>query len=87
MRQNLTGLYHLVNNEEISKYDLLRLFNEYSNRNRTVIHAKDTFVNNKSLLDTRRELDHIVPSYRIMVQEQAEWMENHRDFYRCYLEK
>ncbi|MEY8426288.1 SDR family oxidoreductase [Lachnospiraceae bacterium 46-15] len=85
--QNLTGLYHLVNNEEISKYELLRLFNEYSNQNRTVIHEKDTFVNNKSLLDTRQELKHVVPSYRDMVQEQAEWIESHRDLYSCYLKK
>ena len=43
LRQKLTGLYHLVNNEVISKHDLLCLFNMYMNDNKTVIHENGSF--------------------------------------------
>lgn len=83
LQQGLTGLYHLVNNKEISKHDLLCLFNRYLNENKTEIHENGSFSNNKSLLDTRQELNHEVPSYETMICEMAEWMENHRELY-CY---
>lgn len=84
MGQNLTGLYHLVNNQDISKYDLLCLFNRYMNDNRTVIHQNGSFVNDKSLVDTRLELHHTIPSYEDMVAELAEWMRNHSQIYEQY---
>ncbi len=82
--QNLTGLYHLVNNTVISKYDLLCLFNQYMNDNKTLIHQNGSFVNDKSLEDTRLELQHTIPSYETMIQELAEWMRNHADIYKQY---
>ncbi len=84
MEQYLTGLYHLVNNEEISKYDLLCLFNKYMNNNRTVIHQNGSFINDKSLIDTRGELRRQIPSYEVMVQELAKWMHAHAQIYRQY---
>lgn len=82
--QNLTGLYHLVNNEVISKYELLCLFNQYMNDNRTVIHQNGSFINDKSLVDTRRELLHQVPSYEVMIKELAEWIKDHAQLYSQY---
>ena len=84
MRQNLTGLYHLVNNTVISKHDLLCLFNKYMNNNRTVIHQNGSFINDKSLIDTRGELRRQIPSYEVMVQELAKWMHAHAQIYRQY---
>lgn len=84
LRQKLTGLYHLVNNEVISKHDLLCLFNMYMNDNKTVIHENGSFSNDKSLEDTRLELNHKIPSYEIMIQELAEWMKNHSKVYGQY---
>lgn len=86
MKQELTGLYHLVNNTDISKYDLLCLFNQYMNDNRTVIHQNGSFINNKSLIDTRLELHHSIPSYEDMVAELAEWMRSHSEIYKQYFE-
>ncbi len=84
IEQNLTGLYHLVNNTVISKYDLLCLFNRYMNNNKTTIHQNGSFVNDKSLIDTRQELHHTIPSYEDMIKELAEWMHNHSEIYRQY---
>lgn len=84
LEQNLTGLYHLVNNEVISKHDLLCLFNRYMNDNKTVIHENGSFSNDKSLVDTRLELNHKIPSYEVMIQELAEWMQNHAKVYSQY---
>lgn len=84
MKQNLTGLYHLVNNTVISKHDLLCLFNKYMNNDRTVIHQNGSFINDKSLVDTRGELHHRIPSYEVMVQELAVWMHDHEQIYRQY---
>lgn len=85
MKQGLSGLYHLVNNTVISKYELLCLFNRYMNDNRTVIHQNGSFINDKSLEDTRLELLHKIPSYEIMVQELAAWMHAHPKLYAQYL--
>ncbi len=85
MKQGLTGLYHLVNNKVISKYELLCLFNRYLNENRTVIHQNGSFINDKSLEDTRLELQHKIPSYEVMIQELAVWMQKHPWLYAQYL--
>ena len=84
MEQYLTGLYHMVNNTVISKHDLLCLFNKYMNNNRTVIHQNGSFINDKSLIDTRGELRRQIPSYEVMVQELAKWMHAHAQIYRQY---
>ena len=84
MEQELTGLYHLVNNKDISKYELLCLFNRYMNDNKTVIHQNGSFINDKTLVDTRLELQHTIPSYEEMIAELAEWMHNHAEIYKQY---
>lgn len=82
--QNLTDLYHLVNNDVISKHDLLCLFNKYMNDNKTVIHENGSFSNDKSLVDTRQELKYKILSYEDMVRELAEWMQSHAEIYKQY---
>ena len=84
LNQNLTGLYHLVNNQVISKYELLCLFNKYMNNNRTIIHENGSFSNDKSLEDPRQELTYRILSYEDMVRELAEWMRKHEKVYRQY---
>ena len=84
MEQKLTGLYHLVNNKDISKYELLCLFNRYMNDNKTVIHQNGSFANDKTLVDTRLELRYTIPSYEEMIAELAEWMRNHSEIYKQY---
>lgn len=79
-----TGLYHLVNNQDIPKHDLLVLFNKYCREKSIEIGVNDTLVNDKTLRNTREYPPLEVPSYEVMIQEMAEWMKGHPDFYKQY---
>ena len=79
-----TGLYHLVNNEDIPKHDLLVLFNKYCRANSIEISANDTLENDKTLRNTRAHQPFTVPTYEVMIQEMAEWMKGHPALYQQY---
>lgn len=84
IRENLSGLYNLVNNESISKYDLLCLFNHYFKDDKLTIHKTDTVCLDKSLRHKRDDFSFIVPSYEQMVAEMKKWVNNHTDLYSHY---
>lgn len=65
---NLTGLYHLVNNEKISKYELLKLFAKYTGKNIEIEEYKDCY-SDKSLINTRKDFNFKVSSYEKMIEE------------------
>lgn len=79
-----TGLYHLVNNEDIPKHDLLVLFNTYCRQEQIEIGKNSTLENDKTLRNTRDCQPFKVPSYEVMVREMCEWMNQHRDLYKQY---
>lgn len=84
-REDLTGLFNLVNNESISKYDLLKLFNTYFRDDSITIKPSDSLRLDKSLRCTRMdEFSFKVPSYEQMVIEMKEWVDNHKDLYPFY---
>jgi len=76
----LTGLVHLTNNEAISKYNLLRVFNTVFEKNLTILGEKD-YICNKSFICTNDKITFIVPPYKEMLEEQKEFMLNHKSFY------
>lgn len=78
------GLYHLVNNQDISKHDLLVLFNQYCRKKRIQIGINDTLENDKTLRNTREDQPFAVPSYETMVQEMADWIKAHPELYKQY---
>lgn len=82
----LTGIYNLVNNQNISKYDLLELFNKYSNKN-LKIEKINGIIQDKSLYRTRDDFSFVVPSYDIQVKELYEWIDSHKEFYPHYITK
>lgn len=84
--QNLTGIYNLVNNETINKFDLLRLFNKHMKSEKLEILPSDDVVIDKSLVNNRTDFEFVVPSYEQMVIEMREWIENHRNLYPHYIE-
>lgn len=53
--KNLTGLYNLVNNETISKFELLKLFNKYMNDGQNEILPSDKLSLDKSLINNRTD--------------------------------
>lgn len=84
IEQNLTGLYHLVNNNTISKFELLKLFSILK-RDYTEIIPDDKVKVDKSLVDTRRSFDFTVPDYKQMADEIGVWIDNHKVLYPHYL--
>lgn len=81
-----TGLYHLVNNDTISKNDLLQLFNSGFRNNPIEIAENDTVISDRSLVCTSEGQRFSVPGYKQMIMELADWMEDHRELYGQYEE-
>lgn len=84
IQQNLCGLYNLVNNQNISKYGLLTLFNKYCKSNPIEVIPSDELVLDKTLICTRNDFHFNVPSYEQMVIEMKEWIDSHKDIYPEY---
>lgn len=66
--QNISGIYHLTNNEKTSKYDLLKLFAKYTGKE-IKINKYEDYYSDKTLIDTRKEFNYTVPSYEEMIKE------------------
>ncbi|MFD1927502.1 SDR family oxidoreductase [Sporosarcina siberiensis] len=84
LKENLTGLYNLVNNENICKYELLKLFNKHIDEGKIEILPSDKLTQDKSLINNRTDFSFEVPSYEVMVLEMMEWIENHKELYPHY---
>jgi dTDP-4-dehydrorhamnose reductase len=84
IKQNLTGIYHLVPRENISKFDLLNLFKEVFRREGIIIKPKDMPEIDKTLINTRKDFDFEVSDYRKMVEEMKEWIDSHKTLYKHY---
>jgi len=80
INSNLSGLYHVVNNEKIDKYSLLKLFQKYFKTD-IVINKKSDYVSDKSIISTRNDFNFNVPSYEDMIIEMKEWILNHPNLY------
>lgn len=85
LEENLTGLYNLANNDVISKFNLLKLFNKQIRDEEISILPNDSVKVDKSLVNGRNDFSFVVPSYEQMVIEMKEWIENHKELYPHYL--
>jgi len=84
--EGITGLNHVVNNEFISKYDLLKLFSTSFNKN-IKINVNDSVVSEKTLIRTEESYNFNVPSYEKMVEEMKDWVLQHPELYPTLLQK
>lgn len=84
IKEKLTGLYNLVNNESINKFDLLGLFNKYFRNGKIVITPNDKLQLDKSLRHKRTDFSFQIPSYEQQVREMSDWVNSHKDFYPHY---
>ena len=84
LKENLTGLYNLVNNESINKYDLLGLFNKYFRAEEVKINPNGKLQLDKSLRRKREDFSFVVPSYEQQVKEMREWVDAHPTLYPHY---
>lgn len=82
--QNLSGLYHLVPPEGISKYELLRLIAATFGRSDIVVTPVVGTVRDMTLVDTRSDFDFSVRSYPSMVADMRTWILAHPELYPHY---
>lgn len=78
------GLYNLVPDTDISKCDLLGLFNKYIRKEKVTIVPVDKMAADKSLKRTHWDFDYKIPDYETMVAELADWMRAHKELYPQY---
>lgn len=78
------GLFNMVPDQAISKFDLLKLFNKHMRNNAVSIIPTDKIAIDKSLKRTRFSFDYQIPDYEQMVTELADWMRNHESLYPHY---
>lgn len=83
-KEKAHGLYNMVYKESISKYELLKLFNQYMRNDELTIEPSDKVAADKSLVRTRFDFDYLIPDYETMVAELAEWIINHKEMYPHY---
>ena len=69
-----SGLIHLTNNKKISKFHLLSIIkNVFELKNLDIVEYKNYDVD-KSFVNTRDDLNLMVPTYLEMIIEMKEWM-------------
>ena len=84
LKENLTGLYNLVNNTSINKFDLCSLFNKYFRAGEVVINPNDKLQLDKTLKCTRTDFSFRVPSYEQQIKDMREWVDAHPSLYPHY---
>jgi len=84
IKQNLTGLYHLVPDVPIDKYNLLLLFRDNFGRTNIEIEPYDDYVSDKSLINTRNDFDFKVRSYKEQLADMRDWVNKHKQLYKHY---
>jgi dTDP-4-dehydrorhamnose reductase len=84
LQEKLTGLYHLVNNSMIAKYDLLRLFNRIIRQEPIEIIPSDAVKVDKSLVNNRTDFSFRVPTYEQMMLDTGAWILAYCELYPHY---
>jgi len=83
IEHNISGLYHVTNGKPINKYDLLMLFKKHTKKE-IQINPVAGRVTDKTLLDTRMELEDAIPDYDEMIRDMVAFMKAHPDLYSQY---
>ncbi len=80
IKNDLTGLHHVVNNDFIAKGDLLKLFKKYFGKEIEIVPNSD-FESKKTLVRTDLSFDFDIPSYDKMIADMRDWVVSHKDMY------
>ncbi|MCX8484544.1 MAG: SDR family oxidoreductase [Bacteroidia bacterium] len=83
LENDYTGLVHVSNGLEISKYELLNIFKEVWCKENLSIEPCEVGFNNKSLLSSDK-YQFVVPGYREMIKDLYAWMKEYPSLYRHY---
>ncbi len=79
----ITGLYHLTNNQTIDKNEILQLFKKYTKKDIEILPVDGESID-KSFLDTRKLIDYSIPSYDQMFAQMIQSIIINRSFYPHY---
>ncbi|MEJ7610071.1 MAG: SDR family oxidoreductase [Ferruginibacter sp.] len=83
--EDISGLYHLVSEEKISKFSLLEIFRQTFPKSKlSDISPSDTYCSDKSLLNTRTDHTLKMPAYPEMITDMKEQILAHRELYPHY---
>jgi dTDP-4-dehydrorhamnose reductase len=77
IEQNITGLYHLGSEQKISKYSLLKLLQEIFEKDDVTIIPDSNIVLDRTIINTRTDFRYQIPSYKEMLIELRDWMQNY----------
>jgi dTDP-4-dehydrorhamnose reductase len=81
--EDLNGIFHLVNDEKISKFQLLEIINNEFERG-LEIQLDGSYIVDKSLINTRTDFKFNVGTYKNMIHEMKLWIESHSEIYPHY---
>ncbi len=84
IKQDISGLHHLVNDYRMNKYELVSIFKETFQKTELEIEPFDDYKVDKSLIRTRNDFAYSVQSYEIMISEMKCWIESHPYIYLHY---
>lgn len=84
-KEKCSGLYNMVYEQSISKYDLLTLFNRYIRKSSVIIQKNSDVKSDKSLMRTNYEFNYKIPDYDTMLRELSVWMKEHAFLYPHYI--
>lgn len=73
-KSTLVGIFHLTNNTKIDKFSLLEIFKLVFNKTELIIKANGNYKVDKSLINSRTEIDYVVPNYSEMIHEMRDFM-------------
>ena len=80
---DISGIYHVTNNKQINKYELLKLFKKYTKKDIKILKVKGRSTD-KSFIDTRRLLEYKIQSYEEMIRDMLTLMNHRKDLYSQY---
>ena len=83
-KERAHGLVNAVPDTDISKYELLKLFNKYLRGGRVQINPVEGVNADKSLRRTNWGFNYRIPDYEQMGAEMAEWIYKHKELYPHY---
>ncbi len=84
IENDIQGLYHVTNGQPINKYDLLMLFKKHTKKN-IEIKAVEGRITDKTFIDTRKEINYLIPDYDEMVRDMVFLIKNNRALYHYYI--
>ena len=83
-KERAHGLVNAVPDTDITKYEVLKLFNKYLRGGRVQINPVEGINADKSLKRTNWDFNYRIPDYEQMVAEMAEWIYKHKELYPHY---